>query len=301
MDEDAKRSRRSRPATVWLLYDNLEFDLPDWTSFWPMALEGLFRFIFNIDERRISWLRPKVFLREDLWQRLKFANKTHFDDRQVELLWTRNDLLRLAYRLLASSGAIADFLQQHYAVADPDQADIDTLINALGLVWGLRRARTGNASRVHEWLYDRMTDASGTTYPREMMHLLQGARRAELGFYRDGHVPADRLLRAEALDTGLSHASERRCEALRTDEYKALAPFFNGLHGLPAKGDLKNVRSVWEQTMSNVEPHFESFLNLLESVGLLFIDWSHSNQPSYYFADIYIDGFGLVRTANQNI
>lgn len=301
MDESPKRSARRHRATVWLLYDNLEFDLPDWASFWPAALEGLFRFVSSLDERSISWLRPKVFLREDLWQRLKFANKTHFHDRQVELRWQRIDLLRLAYRLLTQSGAITEFLQEHYKIPNVDQIDEEALMNALGLVWGLRRARTGNAQRVHEWLYERMTDASGTTYPREMIHLLQESCAAELGFREDKHVPVDRLLRAEALDNGLRYASKKRCTALRAEEYQALAPFFDGLQGLPAKGRVTIIQDLWRRTAKDIETNFEIFLNLLISIGLLNLDRESREGAEYQFADIYIDGFGLARVPGQPV
>lgn len=298
IEEDSRASKRSRSATVWLLYDNLEFDLPAQRSYWPSALEGLFRFIYSLNEWGVTWLRPKVFIREDLWQQLKLTNKTHFEDHQVELKWHQLDLARLAYRLLTKSGAIADFIRQHYDVPDVDRADQEYLVHALGLIWGLRRARSGNAMRVYDWLYARMTDASCTTYPREMVHLLEQARRIELSFKGIASAPQDRLLRSEALDAGLAFASEKRCEALIADEYKSLAPFLNGMRGSPTQGELTRLEEVWRHTASNLEPQLDTFLRLLQDIGLVTID---NSKRIYVFADLYIDGLRLIRQPDQPV
>jgi MinD-like ATPase involved in chromosome partitioning or flagellar assembly len=301
--EERQRSQNRYPSSTWLLYDNLEFSLPGWDTFWTDALEGLFRFVSALDERSITWLRPKIFLREDLWQYLKFPNKSHFESRQVELKWQKIDLLRLAYRLLTQSGAMNEILYKHYQIEDLDRADEETLVNALGLVWGLRRALSGNALRVDEWLYRRMTDAAGATYPREMIHLLTRSRETELNLLNSPDtVAADRLLRSEALDAGLIYASERRCEALSSEEYSTLAPFFAGLKGLPAQGDShQHLLRLWRQMDRPVGTEFPDFLELLKDIGLLTTSGTSSGQSRYEFAPIYIDGFGLERQVGQPI
>lgn len=291
-----EKSRRRKTGSIWLLYDNLEFDLPYRTPYWAQALEGLFRFSYTLDEYEIDWLRPKVFLREDLWQRLKFVNKSHFTNRQVELNWQKIDLLRLAYRLITQSGRVAEFLQEYYSgITEPNQADENMLANALGLVWGVRRAPGGNALPVDEWLYQRMTDAANTTYPREMMHLLKAARSAELETRGNYPIPNDRLLREESLNHGLRYASKKRCEALQSDEYEALEPFFAGVRGLPSEGNSSNLERIWEETMSDLEPHFMAFMELLQDIGVISLERRIQDEVNYTFADIYVDGLGLTR------
>ncbi len=296
-EEDARRRRpSSRSRSVWLLYDNLEQDLPQWLPFWNNALEGLFSFIALLDEWRITWLRPKVFLREDLWQRLRFANKTHFENHQVELRWEQIDLLRLAYRLFQRSGAMHDFLREHEKLRDPDYIAMDDLEDSLGLVWGLRRAPSGNAPLVHDWVYGRLIDAKQTAYPREMVHALSKAREFELRVLGKGLLPPDRLLSSEALEAGLLFASKKRCEAMRSDEYDWLAGFFAALRGAPARGDMALVHEAWQHTLSDSEPIFRGFVSLLVDAGLI---TTEGDSGSYRFADIYIDGFGLVREPEQ--
>src|SRR5205807_4148073 len=109
-------------------------------------------------------------------------------------------------------------------VEDVDQADESTIDRALQLLWGSRRERNPKSKHVSSWVYERLTDSSGTTFPRSLTILLKAAKEYELAASQEQAYP-DRLLRMSSLVGGLKQASEHRCDELR-NEYSELSPFF---------------------------------------------------------------------------
>ncbi len=65
----------------------------------------------------------KIFLREDIWTKLVFDNKSHFNGRDIILQWTRKDFLKLALRQALQSTEFNDLVSRLSPVGNIDQAD----------------------------------------------------------------------------------------------------------------------------------------------------------------------------------
>jgi hypothetical protein len=89
---------RNNLRKLWFLYDDLDEDFPEAGEVRQQALTGLFQLVQSCDANRLTEIRFKIFLREDIWNRLSFDNKSHFTGRYIILQWTRIDFLRLALR-----------------------------------------------------------------------------------------------------------------------------------------------------------------------------------------------------------
>lgn len=83
---------------LWFLYDDLDEDFLEVREVRRQALTGLFQLVQSCDANRLTGIRFKIFLREDIWNRLSFDNKSHFTGRDILLQWARIDFLRLALR-----------------------------------------------------------------------------------------------------------------------------------------------------------------------------------------------------------
>ncbi|WP_353258359.1 ParA family protein [Prochlorothrix hollandica] len=276
------------------LYDDLDEDFRESPALRQQALTGLFQLVQFCDARAFAHLRFKIFLREDLWQQLNFDNKSHFRGRDLSLRWERIDFMRLAYRQVSQSSAFKNYVNRFYPIEDLDLAAEEDIENALGLLWGEKRRRGSKAKYVSRWIYDRLTDSSGTTFPRSLSVLLKAATDRELEYQRKTvQWPKDRLLRSTALDIGLKEASQERCEAI-TQEYPELQTFLGKLSGFPALADGAELEQLWRETALDVAETFDQFVNLLKEIGLA--EWrseTYKKAAHYRFADIYIYGFKM--------
>ncbi|RAQ47872.1 ATPase [Arthrospira sp. O9.13F] len=290
--------QRHKNQTIWLLYDDLDEDFPETDGVRQDALTGLFQLIQAGDARRLTSIRFKVFLREDIWNRLNFDNKSHFNGRDLFLRWTRIDFLRLALRQAMQSGDFKDLVDRIAPVENIDNASEDNLNLALDLLWGIRR-RTGNKAKyVYRWVYERLSDLNGTAFPRSLSALLQGAREQELTYKGQTSVKSptdDRLLRGKSLEIGLEKASEERCDAIK-QEYPDLCKFFDSLEGVPALPSREQLEQIWQNNALEIYSQFDEFANFLSEIGLA--KWREKEQR-YGFADIYVYGFRMSRTGTK--
>lgn len=289
--------QRDKNKTLWLLYDDLDEDFPERDGVRQQALSGLFQLIQACDARHLTSIRFKIFLREDIWNRLNFDNKSHFNGRDLFLKWTRVDFLRLALRQATQARDFKDLVDRSSPVENIDNANEETLNRALDLLWGIRRRTGKKAKYVYRWVYERLSDLNGTAFPRSLSALLQGAKEQELTYKGQTSVkaPSDRLLRGASLEIGLEKASEERCDAIK-QEYPDLCPFFEALEGIPALPSRQLLEYAWKKSAKEIYPDFDEFASFLTEIGLA--KW-RNKENRYGFPDIYVYGFKMIRTGTK--
>ncbi|HAC62772.1 MAG TPA: ATPase, partial [Cyanothece sp. UBA12306] len=287
---------KEKNQTIWFLYDDLDEDFPEKKEIRKEALTGLFQLIQFCDARSLKTICFKVLLREDIWKRLNFDNKSHFNGRDLVLQWTRVDFLRLALRQVIQSKKFKDLLDRTSPVEDIDQASEENLNKALDLLWGSRRRKGDKAKYVSRWIYERLTDSSGTTFPRSLSVLLQRAKEKELT-YKNTQIqpPTDRFLRSKSLEIGLEEASNERCNAIK-QEYPDLCNFFDALEGINALLEKDELEKLWKETASEIIEKFDDFTNLLATIGLA---KQRDKDQRYGFADLYVYGFKMSRKGTK--
>lgn len=287
----------SKDAKLWLLYDDLDEDFSNRGDLQHTALTGLFEFFQACDAKDLTHIRLKIFLRQDIWESLTFENKSHVNGRYMVLEWKHVDFLRLAYRLITQSSQIRTYLDKRKSVPDPDQANENLLEEALKPIWGHRLRAGSRGKQVYRWIYDRLTDTSGTSFPRSLIVLLNAAKAKELEYKDNPSIPApeDRLLRSAALVEGLREASKERCSAIRTEivtQYPSLEGFFDALQNCSSLMTDDEIKQLWKKNGQDVISDFEKFKKYLVKLGLM--EWKERDKK-YRFADIYVYGFGMDR------
>lgn len=286
---------------LWFLYDDLDQDIRENSSWQQEALGGLMRLIYDTNNQGFYQIRFKIFLREDIWSNLVFTNKSHFGEQRTLLLkWDKEDFFRLAYRLaIGGSEQFKNFTQRILPLADNqvDESNEETLRQALSPLWGLRQ-KSKNAY-VSQWVYSRLTDSSGNTYPRSLTILLKRAREVELAQTQGKNAPNDHLLRWNSLTDGLAAASIERCNAIK-NEYSDLSSFFNKISELKSLFKENELKEFWQQTIANESPpiSYDAFVKRLKDIGLL---EERTNNPRYDYAiaKLYLDGFGIKRKMGE--
>ena len=279
---------------LWFLYDDLDEDFPEREGIRQQALTGLFQLVQSCDANRLTEIRFKIFLREDIWNLLSFDNKSHFTGRDIILQWNKIDFLRLALRQVIQSKDFKDLVDRSspIAVESIDQASEDVIDKALELLWGNRRRGGKSAKNVSRWVYERLTDPSGTTFPRSLSIFLKGAKEQELTYkgQSSSKFRTDRLLQGKSLEFGLKKASENRCEEIK-EEYPNLTKFFDSLKGKLAFLSKEQLREVWKNSDHDIAG-FEEFVSFLSEIGI--IEW-REKEKRYKVADIYVYGFEMIR------
>ncbi|MBD2561019.1 MULTISPECIES: MinD/ParA family ATP-binding protein [Nostoc] len=290
LNEEAKNNSQK----LWFLYDDLDEDFPEVGGIRQQALTGLFQLVQSCDANRLTEIRFKIFLREDIWNRLSFDNKSHFTGRDIILQWTRIDFLRLALRQAIQSEDFKNLVDRISPVAfeSIDQATEEAIDKALELLWGSRRRGGNRAKNVSRWVYERLTDSSSTTFPRSLSILLKGAKEQELSYkgQSSSKFRTDRLLQGKSLEFGLKKASEKRCEEIK-EEYPDLTKFFDSLKGKLAFLSKEQLQTVWQESAHDIAD-FEEFASFLSEIGI--IEW-REKEKRYKVADIYVYGFEMDR------
>lgn len=282
--------------TLWFLYDDLDVDLE--RELREEALIGLFQLIQTLEAQNVYGIRLKVFLREDIWNHLVFDNKSHFRGRDISLQWTSTDFLRLALRQVLQSKEYRELVNRFVPIgADIDQAEPQTIEKALQILWGTKRQPNEQSKYVVRWIYDRLTDASTTSFPRSLTILLKEATAYELQHLPDNiSLRSDRLLQLQSLNAGLIEASFARCQELR-EEYTELVPFFDSLVGCEIIVSSDELHKLWEPIQQALPEFkdFNGFVKFLIDIGLVKTAEKREKKQGYRFAEIYTHGFRLSR------
>lgn len=298
---DLNKTYAAANQKLWLLYDDLDQDIREESSWQGEALGGLLRLAYDSNNQDLHNIRFKMFLREDIWAKLVFTNKSHFGEpRTVLLAWKSEDFLRLAYRLATGGSASFRVLAQRmFPLTDKevDDATEEDLRNALTPLWGLHQEK-GKKAYAARWVYSRMTDAGDNTYPRSLTVLLNGAREEELRVRKP--TPNNRLLSPRALQAGLKLASGERLNELK-NEYPTLKPFFDELertHELRSQFTDGELKAFWERTSKPTYPTYDPFVAQLIAAGFL-EKKSDRSAYEYGIASLYIDGLGVTRVQGE--
>ncbi|PWK16525.1 MinD/ParA family ATP-binding protein [Tumebacillus permanentifrigoris] len=295
-DEYSKRDQ-----SVWLLYDDLDEDIQERSSYQSRVLAGLFYFIRSIDGQKLSNIKFKVFIREDIWERLNFTNKSHFNGRDVLLQWSRIDFLRLALRQSLYSRQYKEQVDKFFPIQDIDNSSEESVLNALQILWGMRREKSRNSKYVGRWVHERLTDASGTTFPRVLGLLLSAAKEHELQYIDQSHVPSptDRLLRSQSLNVGLISAAKHRSSEIK-EEYPELENVFSRLHNFPDICTKLDLESLFNISMAKEGGAIDDFITTIKNIGLAKEDFV-KGEIQYRFADMYVHGFGMKRSHGRKL
>ncbi|WP_321882200.1 tyrosine-protein kinase family protein [Paraburkholderia bannensis] len=299
---DLNRALSQAGTKLWLLYDDLDQDIKEDSPWQEDALSGLLRLAYDSNNQDLHNIRFKVFLREDIWSKLVFTNKSHFSEPRTLLLqWKIDDFLRLAYRLVTGgSKEFRTLANREFPLTDVevDSASEEDLRQALVPLWGLRQER-GKTATVAKWVYNRMTDAQDNTYPRSLTVLLHAAKEEELRIRNDKLAPTDRLLSPRSMQIGLKAASFERVNALK-NEYPDLRRFLEDIEKnkvLRSQFTSNELRDAWRDSGASFVT-FESFVTQLELSGIL-VKKKTGSTYDFGIASLYIDGLGMTRVQGE--
>lgn len=228
------------------------------------ALEGLFTFVLD-REPSLKRLRFKILLREDIWLKTRFENKSHLDIRAVRLEWrTETDYVKTILKQAMLNVHFRHLVEQ--TVPNADKLDIEFWPDAIvKSVWNIlvgERMKGGKTAYTINWVWNRLADGNRDHSPRALFELFRHAIDWERSEHRGS--PYERsIIRPRALTVALDRVSEQALQSLREE--------FGELEELLER--LKNIgRSPFEASLLYPEPPTPEDLEqvaLAQEVGLL--------------------------------
>lgn len=256
-----------------------------------MALEGLFSFLTDRGEQFCRF-RLKILLREDLWQSLRFENKSHLFGRSRNLKWNEQiDFLRVVLKQAMRSEEFSRLVaaQQWFGYQMRPQLRLidhwpqEMVRSTWNLLVG-ERMKGGNTAFSRNWVWNRLMDGNGDRSPRYLIQLFQEALAWER---RESNVnPYDRsLIRPRGLIAALPEVSSRAISALRDEEFPQLEALFERLQSL--RSSPVNARDIAD---------LGYLVTLAREVGVLSVyEGTEDQAERFKVPDIYLAGLGMAR------
>lgn len=240
----ANAALKESSLTIWILLDRLDVAFSNMPELEANALRALFK--YYLDTKQLSSIRPKIFLRTDIWRDIVkdgFREASHLE-RTLTITWKSEDILNLVVRRLLSNQKITEF----YGVdRDVVLGDAEKQSALFYRVCPLQVDSGPNKPETLKWLITRTSDASKASAPRELIHMLNELRNEQIKKLERGDKlpPENRLFEQTSFKDALPSVSQTRLEQTLYAEYARLKPFIEKLRERRATQSLQSLTELW--------------------------------------------------------
>ncbi|HEY9865296.1 MAG TPA: AAA family ATPase [Candidatus Obscuribacterales bacterium] len=280
--------RSSQMETI-LLYDGLDtgFGNTDLDRIRrKQSIEGLLSLIIDMGDN-LSYLRFKVLLRDDIWRKLAFENKSHFYGRMVTLTWEEQaDFFKIVIKQALRSPTFQQLTKSILGQQLLNNYDywMETQVFE---VWNLLvgdRMKGGKSTFTRTWVWKRLTDGSDNRNPRSLLQLFVTAKEWEEREQKRNPYEKT-IIRPRALISSLEKVSQQALDALIQEEFPELKPLITAL------------KMIGRSPVNSDEiQDSDETLKLAIEVGLLSVyDEQKSGILRYKVPDLYLYGIGMTR------
>lgn len=216
-----------------LLFDGLDTAFghsPDQRRRRSAAIAGLLTSQAELSARTHN-VRLKIMMRQDIWQSLRFENKSHFFGLQRRLQWEeREEYFKVVLKRAVQAPTFETMLRE----LDPALAGtpvarwtVEQVHTAWNALVGERMRGQGTAFTAN-WVWNRLADGNGDHSPRVLLQLFHAAQKWEQSEERRSGYERS-VLRPRSLALNLETASGHAVSALLDEEFKELQDLADAL------------------------------------------------------------------------
>jgi hypothetical protein len=279
--------------TAWMLFDRLDVAFSESAELEANALSALFP--VYLDMQHLSHVALKIFLRNDIWQRVTrsgFPEASHIT-RALSIVWNRDSLLNLVVRRLLRN----EVIRSDYGV-DEDEvlADARKQEALFGRVFPPKVELGARRPSTFMWMLLRTQDGSQHNAPRELIHLLSAARDVQRRKLQEGQKepPGEALFDRAAIRDALPEVSRERLEQTLYAEYPQLRNWLLRLKRERTEQSAESLARIWDvdrETTLRVADE-------LVQVGF-FEERSAQRDPTFWVPFLYRDALEMVEGAAE--
>lgn len=256
----ADEALSSNQTNVWLLFDRLDVAFSESRDLEANGIRSLFK--TYLDLLNLESVALKIFLRTDIWDEVTrdgFREASHIT-RQMRIEWGSSSLLNLVVRRALAVPEVCDYygvdpltvLQDSTAQRKffnsmvPDQIDV------------------GKNPQTFEWILGRVQDGTKHSAPREVIHLLNEARDAQLRMVERGEPspPEKELMSRSAFREALHPVSQVRLEQTIYAEYPTQKPWIQALDGEKTKQTASTLADIWSVDVSTAASRAQQLVDI---------------------------------------
>jgi cellulose biosynthesis protein BcsQ len=248
------------------------------------AVAGLFTFLTE-SETRLENLSFKVLLRFDIWQQLRFENKSHLYGRYIQLLWKdQADYFKTVLKQAVRSAAFQAMLAEVGVGSQVDAWRSEEVFQAWNVLVG-ERMKGAKTTFTRNWVWNRLADGQGDHSPRTLSQLFAAAVEWET---RERSSYEHSVIRPRALVPGLERVSIEAVEALHEEfpELKGMVDALESVGRTPLVPT--DIGAVNQEALGQLELALE--------VGLIAVhEGTQEEVRRYRVPDLFRHALGMTR------
>jgi hypothetical protein len=229
--------------TLWVAFDRLDVAFAETPELERNALRALFR-VYNDILGRTN-IKLKIFVRDDIWRRITqggFREASHIT-KSLHITWSPESLLNLLVLRLIRSASLCSFLK----VSSEDiRASYENQVKIFYRNFP-DKVNTGKNPLTLKWIISRTSDGSGEGNPREVIHLVDAAKKSQISLLQQGNKEPslDILIDRPAIIAALPLVSKVFYEQTLLAEYPDLRKYLQAMDGQKATQRLDSLQNIW--------------------------------------------------------
>lgn len=304
---DTKLSQDER--WVFVSYDELDrVSAGDWDEL-RTILRGLIQF-WSYYARRWKRIRPKIFLRRDLFDRVALfgPDVSKIAAQRVELVWTTRNLYALSAKRMINQ---SDLLKQYFEPVMPsgenrgelgwypNETKEDGYRKFIERLCGQFMGKEASKGYSFTWIPNHLQDGNGRVLPRSMVRLFESAAGIEL---RNQQLRAEwpHLLHHSSLRGAVDDVSTSRVQEIEDEEFpwiKRVRDHIASINPSPQvpieRRDMEQLLKIDWNGVSEKPPEYSGhgLLQFLMELGIFYL----RGDGRVDARDLYLKGFGLKR------
>jgi hypothetical protein len=285
--EVADEALREADLSIWLVLDRLDVAFAESERLEGNALRALFRVYLGF--RRLDRISLKIFLRTDIWERITergFREASHIT-RELTIVWNTESLLHLIIRRLLRNRLIGS----RFGI-DPETVVQEWYQrHVFYSLFPKRFGRRTQTADTFEWILSLVSDGSGAVEPRELIHLFNAARDAQIRRLETGHPQpeGDLLFDLAVFGEALSEVSQARLRQTVYAEHPHCKPWIERLIGERTEHTMRSLAALWSVNEREAGRRVER----LVGIGVLQPSGART-APLYRLPVIYRPALGLL-------
>lgn len=239
-----QKSLLENKIKLWIIIDRLDVAFLESEELETNALRALFK--AYLDLAQFDEIKIKVFLRDDIWQRITsvgFREASHITKFQ-NLQWSKDSLLNLISR------RILDNLELVSALNLPKKEILSDIVKQEQLFYRLFPSQIDLGSKkpaTLDWILSRTVDGKGINSPRELIQLFTHAKAIESKRQESGinELEGDQLISRQAFKEAVYEVSKQRLEQTIYAEFPSLKQYIELLRGDKAEQNVETLMNKW--------------------------------------------------------
>jgi hypothetical protein len=232
---------RETNSIAWMMLDKLDLLFVDDFPKLKASITGLVQLLVQYGNH-FKHIHLKIFLRNDIFRQLHIVNKSHLVTYSSEMKWRGSLLLKLLVARAVDDQHVRTYCQDVLGekvdvtsvILGSDEFVLKVFYAIFEPVMGQGKTDNPGANAVptHQWILRRLTDGTGSSFPRELIHLGNRAveKQREMNRIEGKHL-SERLISPKALREAFAAISAYRCDTYLYSEFPHLARHFDVFRG----------------------------------------------------------------------